>query len=197
MYSILYVDDDESLLAINKKYLERTGEFSVDVATSATMALDRIALKPYDAILSDYQMPDMDGIALLKSVRDLYGSLPFILFTGERTGGGGDGALNDELDFTSRMGPTTRECSPSSQGQVNRAIERRRIGDGLKRSRQQMTDIINFLPDATFVIDTRGRVIAWNHAIEKMTGCPEGRYPRERGLRVCDPLLWRTQAHHH
>ena len=33
-------------------------------------------------------------------------------------------------------------------------------------------DIINFLPDATLVIDNHGKVIAWNHAIEEMTGIP-------------------------
>lgn len=42
--------------------------------------------------------------------------------------------------------------------------------DALRESRQQLEDIINFLPDATFVIDREGRVIAWNRAIEEMTG---------------------------
>ncbi len=37
-------------------------------------------------------------------------------------------------------------------------------------SRQRMADIIDFLPDATMVIDIEGRVIAWNHAMEEMTG---------------------------
>jgi len=37
-------------------------------------------------------------------------------------------------------------------------------------SRRQMADIIQFLPDATFVIDREGRVIAWNRAMERMTG---------------------------
>jgi PAS domain S-box-containing protein len=40
----------------------------------------------------------------------------------------------------------------------------------IKNSEQHSADIINFLPDATFVIDNDGRVIAWNHAIESMTG---------------------------
>jgi PAS domain S-box-containing protein len=170
MYSILYVDDDEILLAINKKYLEGTGEFSVDVASSAIMALDRMASKPYDAILSDYQMPVMDGIALLKSVRDRYGSLPFILFTGKGREEVVMEALNHGADFYVQKGPDHKGMFAELRYKLNRAIERRRIGVELKRSRQQMTDIINFLPDATFVIDTRGRVIAWNHAIEKMTG---------------------------
>ncbi len=40
----------------------------------------------------------------------------------------------------------------------------------IKNSEQHSADIINFLPDATFIIDNDGRVIAWNHAIETMTG---------------------------
>jgi len=39
----------------------------------------------------------------------------------------------------------------------------------LKETQQRMTDIIAFLPDATFVIDLKGRVIAWNQAMEQMT----------------------------
>ena len=40
----------------------------------------------------------------------------------------------------------------------------------LRESEHRLHDIINFLPDATFVIDLEGRVIAWNKAIEEMTG---------------------------
>ncbi|MFA4875795.1 MAG: PAS domain S-box protein [Methanoregula sp.] len=42
----------------------------------------------------------------------------------------------------------------------------------LRLSEQRLTDIISFLPDATFVIDRAGKVIAWNRAIEEMTGVP-------------------------
>jgi PAS domain-containing protein len=41
---------------------------------------------------------------------------------------------------------------------------------GLKLSHQQSLDIIEFLPDATLVIDEKSRVIAWNQAMEEMTG---------------------------
>ena len=40
----------------------------------------------------------------------------------------------------------------------------------MKNSERRLADIINFLPDATFVINKKGNVIAWNRAIEKMTG---------------------------
>jgi PAS domain S-box-containing protein len=42
--------------------------------------------------------------------------------------------------------------------------------DAQKNSERRLADIINFLPDATFVIDKQGTVIAWNRAIEIMTG---------------------------
>jgi hypothetical protein len=48
--------------------------------------------------------------------------------------------------------------------------ERKEAEDALKDSERRMADIINFLPDATFVIDRHGVVIAWNRAIEAMTG---------------------------
>ncbi len=47
---------------------------------------------------------------------------------------------------------------------------RKHAEEALRESQQQLSDIINFLPDATFVIDQEGRVIAWNLAIEEMTG---------------------------
>jgi two-component system, NtrC family, sensor kinase len=40
----------------------------------------------------------------------------------------------------------------------------------LRESRQRLEDIINFSPDATFVVDMTGKIIAWNEAIETMTG---------------------------
>ena len=51
--------------------------------------------------------------------------------------------------------------------------KKRRMAEGeLRESERRLTDIINFLPDATLVIDREGRVIAWNKAIEDMTGFP-------------------------
>ncbi|MBN2124696.1 MAG: PAS domain S-box protein [Deltaproteobacteria bacterium] len=48
--------------------------------------------------------------------------------------------------------------------------DRERVQRELQSSERRLSDIINFLPDATFVIDLEGRVIAWNHSIEELTG---------------------------
>ncbi|MGO9139637.1 MAG: PAS domain S-box protein [Syntrophales bacterium] len=47
---------------------------------------------------------------------------------------------------------------------------RTRVEEALRESERRLSDIIDFLPDATLAIDLSGKVIAWNHAIEEMTG---------------------------
>lgn len=48
--------------------------------------------------------------------------------------------------------------------------ERKQTEEIISESEQRLADIINFLPDATLVIDREGRAVAWNRAIEEMTG---------------------------
>ena len=55
-------------------------------------------------------------------------------------------------------------------GLLRDITERRQAEEALKESKQQLANIIDFLPDATFVINNEGEVIAWNKAIEEMTG---------------------------
>jgi PAS domain S-box-containing protein len=50
--------------------------------------------------------------------------------------------------------------------------ERKDMEDALRESRQLFSDIISFLPDPTFVIDRDGKVLAWNQAMEKLSGVP-------------------------
>jgi PAS domain S-box-containing protein len=170
MDSVLFVDDEEILLELDKIYIEKTEEFSVDTAKSAFEALKKITEKSYDAIISDYDMPEMDGIGFLKEVRSRHGSLPFLLFTGKGREEVVIEALDNGVDYYIQKGNDVQGMYAELSHKIKRAIERRRIKDDLERSRQQMNDIINFLPDATFVRDLRGNVISWNHAMEKMTG---------------------------
>jgi len=53
---------------------------------------------------------------------------------------------------------------------IGEALLRKRAEAALQEERKRLTDIIDFLPDATFAVDGQGRIIIWNKAIEKMTG---------------------------
>ena len=52
--------------------------------------------------------------------------------------------------------------------------ERKKVEEALRESEQRLSEIIDFLPDATFAVDREGKVIAWNRAIEKLSGCQAG-----------------------
>ena len=104
MISLLYVDDDRDLLDIARRYLEGPGEISVDIRMTVQEGIEALATRHYDAIVSDYQMPDTDGITFLRYVRETHGDIPFIMLTGKGREQVVIDALNNGADFYLRKG---------------------------------------------------------------------------------------------
>ncbi len=170
MYKVLYVDDEPVLLEIVKIFLERSKEFTIDVTTSVNDVIHSEKLKSYDAIVSDYQMPGMDGISFLKYVHTELGDIPFIIFTGKGKEDVVIAALNNGADFYITKGIDPRFQFDELASHIKKAVRRREIREEYKNTAQRLSDLVNFLPDATFAIDLDGKVIAWNKAMEEMTG---------------------------
>jgi signal transduction histidine kinase len=103
-FRILYVDDEPGLLEIAKIFLEMEGVFTVDTLPSATTALAQLSRERYDAIVSDYQMPEMDGIMFLKQLKASGNATPFIIFTGRGREEVVIEALNSGADFYIQKG---------------------------------------------------------------------------------------------
>jgi PAS domain S-box-containing protein len=88
--SILHVDDDDALGDLVKTYLER--DDSLDCTVTAVSSPDEALARlrdddaDFDCIVSDYRMPETDGIEFLHAVRETHPDLPFLLFSGEETG---------------------------------------------------------------------------------------------------------------
>ena len=76
-----------------------------------------------------------------------------------------DGCLRD-IYLIADMIPGTKQSVTS----LIDITDRKRAEEELRESRRRLEDIIEFLPDATMVIDKEGRPIAWNRAMETMTG---------------------------
>jgi PAS domain S-box-containing protein len=168
--SVLYVDDEAPLLHLGKTFLERCSpDIHVDIALSSQKALEMFVSGKYDAIVSDYQMPGMDGIALLKEIRARGSNIPFIEFTGKGREEIVIQAINFGADNYLQKGGDPKSQFAELIHQIHQAVAKRRAEEELRESRKRLADIIDFLPDAVFAIDREGRVIAWNRAIEEMT----------------------------
>jgi len=170
MIRVLYVDDEPGLLEIGKIFLEQRGQFSVDIITSAQAGLTFLKTNNYDAIISDYQMPEMNGIEFLKKVRTSGNTIPFILFTGRGREEIVIQALNEGADFYLQKGGEPVSQFTELAHKIRQAVQQRMAEKSVRDHERREADIISFLPDATAAIDTQGVVIAWNRAMEMMTG---------------------------
>ena len=172
MISVLYVDDEQGFLELAQLFLEQSGDFSVKTAISAQEALDSPAIRSCDAIVSDYHMQGMDGITFLKVVRERFGDIPFVLFTGRGREEVVIEAINNGADFYLQKGGDPEAQFAELAHKIRQAVRTRQAERSLHDSERRLSDIIDFLPDATFAIDRSGHVIAWNRTIEEMTGIP-------------------------
>ena len=80
--SVVYVDDYEELCELTAEGLEdASSRIAVTTANDPAVVTDR--LDEFDCIVADYAMPDIDGLELLRQVRNRNEEVPFILYTGK------------------------------------------------------------------------------------------------------------------
>ena len=172
MFSVLYLDDDPALLDLARIFLEMSGKLRIETVQSVGEALDKIKHQTYDGIISDYEMPSINGIEFLRHIRLDYPNLPFVLFTGKGREEIAIEALNNGADFYLQKGGNPKSQFAELEYNLLHAIDRKRAHEDLKESRQLMANLIDFLPDATFAINRGNKVISWNRMMETMTGIP-------------------------
>ncbi|MDO8840994.1 PAS domain S-box protein [Methanocalculus sp.] len=140
---LLYVDDEPALLEIGKIYLEMGTEFVVDTACSAPEALALLESKSYDAIISDYQMPGMNGIELLKRVRSVGKQIPFIIFTGKGREEVIIEALNNGADFYLQKGGNPKALYTELVHFTRQSIQMRQMQLTFDEQQQRIHDLQN------------------------------------------------------
>jgi len=156
---VLYVDDEPDLLEIAKLYLEMNDVFSIDTLTSAKIALDQLNFEQYDAIISDYQMPEIDGIAFLKQLKASGDTTPFIIFTGKGREEVVIQALNEGADFYLQKGGEPNAQFTELANKIRYAVSRKRAEVDLRESEERYRHVVEdqtelicrFLPDGTHI----------------------------------------------
>jgi DNA-binding NtrC family response regulator len=81
-HTIVIVDDEDMVLTSLNSFLSLETDYYVTTFTSAQEALEYVKENNVDLIISDYLMPEMDGITFLARVRDIKPEIPRIILTG-------------------------------------------------------------------------------------------------------------------
>ncbi|MDP3565223.1 MAG: PAS domain S-box protein, partial [Methanoregula sp.] len=163
MYTVLYVDDDPNLLEIARFFLEEYGDFTIATSTLATEALGLPGFALYDAIISDYEMPRMDGITFLKRVREVHGDIPFILFTGKGREEVVIEAINNGADsYLQKGGDPTAQFAELAHS-IKKAVERKRSRGALAESERRYRNLYQYAMVGLFETSLKdGVVVACN-----------------------------------
>ena len=151
-HHILYVDDDPDLLEIGRLFLESDRTFTVDTVTSAREAIDHLKSVPYDAIVSDYQMPGMDGITFLKTLRAQGTTTPFIIFTGKGREEVVIETFNSGADFYIQKGGDPTSQFAELAHKIRHAVSRKRADLALKKSEQDYRQLFEHANEAIYVV---------------------------------------------
>jgi two-component system chemotaxis response regulator CheY len=82
---ILVVDDQETMRRVISQILKSLGFSDISLAADGRIAFRMLRMKPYDFVISDWNMPNMTGIQLLKAIRnnESLKDLPVLLVTAE------------------------------------------------------------------------------------------------------------------
>ena len=183
----MYLDHEIGLLEVTKRFLEKDPRISEVLTTdSPHKALDIAMAGMVDVIVSDYEMPDMDGLEVLKAMRSKECDIPFILFTGRGRESVAIEAIDNGADFYIQKGGDPRSQFQELAHKMNIAYERW----NQKRELEAYSDLVRSMDTAIVAIHIdeediwSSNVQSLNHAAEKMfTDIDFKMYPRLEELR--------------
>ena len=138
IHRVLYVDDEKMLLTVTQLYFKREGSCSIDTAGSAEEGFRKIQVCQYDAIISDFEMPEMNGIEFLSHLRTTGNDTPFIIFTGKGREEVVIEAFNAGADYYLQKGGNAKAQFAELLNSVRKGVENRRAKDEI---RQKNTEI--------------------------------------------------------
>ncbi len=155
IYNVLHVDDDNNHLKISKLFLEHDKKLSVTSIDSPVKALETIPNSNYECIITDYKMPEMDGITFAKKALELC-DLPIIIYTGQGSEEVAQAAFAAGISDYFR-----KEIDPSHYQVISKriidAIEKRYVEDSYRK-------LFENANDAIYIHDHNGNLIDVNEA---------------------------------
>jgi PAS domain S-box-containing protein len=170
LLSILYVDDDPTLLNISKIFLERRSDICVTTVSCVDAALSLLKNFKFDVILSDYQMPDIDGIGFLKILQKHQCPIPFILFTGKKREEVVIEAINNGATYYIQKGGDPRALFAELEHMIREASRRRHAETALQRIELQYQTLFEYSGTSIVTLDEDMIISRSNAGFLQLTG---------------------------
>lgn len=170
---VLHVDDDACFLKTAKAILEMQGAFQVDTVTSVEEAVDKMKKEEYDVVVSDYQMPEKDGLEFLRGLRQSGNDVPFIIFTGKGREEVVISALNLGANhYLSKNGSPEAVYSELAHEIMN-AAGTSRAEETMLIQREELQTIFDSIPMQAWYKDKDNRLVRVNKAFAEYMGVPK------------------------
>ncbi|MFB6209944.1 MAG: PAS domain S-box protein [Halobacteriales archaeon] len=161
---ILHVDDESDFRELTAEYLEREDErFNVETAVSAREGMERLTDGEYDCIVSDYDMSEQDGIEFLRTVRERFPDLPFILFTGKGSEAVASDAISAGVTDYLQKEPGSEQFAILANRIAN-VVEQYRAQSALERSEKRYRRLVERAPVPIILFSQSGELIEANTA---------------------------------
>ncbi len=194
MIRVLCVDDEPYILDITKAFLEQSGDLRVEMTQSGYRAMDLLREHVFDAIVSDYDMPEIDGIEFLKLVRQEIPDIPFLLFTGKGREEVVIEALNNGADFYIQKGGDVKAQFVELEHKIRQAVKKRHAEYALSVSERHERFLVNIIKHSTqaFVVSyPDGGLGLPNQAFCQLTGYDEAQLKDMNWTTDLTPPEWR------
>ena len=147
---VLHVDDERDFGEIVSMHLERIhDEIAVTSVGSAQAGLDRLDAESFDCVVSDHDMPTMDGLEFLRRVREKYPDLPFVLFTGKGNEEIASDAISAGVTEYLQKDVGTDQYTVLAN-RIERAVGERRAKTALEESERMLSTLISNLPGMVY-----------------------------------------------
>ncbi len=149
---VLHVDDEPNFADLTATFLERENDrFAVETTPSPDEGLTIVTDCPPDCVVSDYNMPRMDGIEFLETVRDTHAELPFILFTGKGSEDVASDALRaDATDYIQKQSGS--EQYELLANRIENAVTQYRSQQRLRETRKEYTAVFESAQNALILV---------------------------------------------
>ncbi len=181
---VLYVDDDQMMLDAFKQYVELLYDIDVTTALSPAKAMAVLEREPFDVVVSDFQMPEKNGIDFLKELRADGIMVPFILFTGKGREEVVIEALNNGADFYVQKGGEPNSLFREMAHYITLCSERRRKEEELLATKERLESFVQNTAESIILFDLEGRIISVNSAFEQTFG-----WPKEEAVGLVLPMV--------